>query len=130
MSTPCKRVRDVLQYQAFVCLKEEIMSQATLSIRMDEGLKRDFNSFCEDVGMTMSTAFVIFAKATVRERRIPFAIGEDRLESSSRQHALRAFATLRRASESGETPEMTLDEINAEIAAARAERHARERVRA
>ena len=41
---------------------------------MDEDLKRQFDTFCSDVGMTMTTAFCIFAKAVVRERRIPFEI--------------------------------------------------------
>lgn len=42
---------------------------------MDSDLKRQFESFCTDMGMTMTTAFNIFAKKTVREYRIPFEIG-------------------------------------------------------
>lgn len=38
------------------------MTQSTFSVRMDEGLKRDFSAFCENVGMNMSTAIVVFAK--------------------------------------------------------------------
>ena len=52
------------------------MSQTAFSIRMDENLKRDFSQFCENVGMNMTTAFVVFAKAAVRERRFPFEIAE------------------------------------------------------
>ena len=47
------------------------MAQTAFSIRMDEDLKRDFSQFCENIGMTMSTAFVVFAKAALRDRRIP-----------------------------------------------------------
>jgi len=50
------------------------MIRSTFSIRMDEGLKREFNQFCDNVGMSMSTAFVVFAKTAVRERRFPFEI--------------------------------------------------------
>ena len=50
------------------------MAQTAFSIRMDEGLKRDFSQFCENIGMTMSTAFVVFAKAALRSRKIPFEI--------------------------------------------------------
>ena len=50
------------------------MAQATFSIRMDEDLKRDFSEFCNSVGMSMTTAFVIFARKTLNERRIPFVI--------------------------------------------------------
>ena len=50
------------------------MAQTTVSIRMDEDLKKQFEAFCSDVGMNMTTAFCVFAKAAVRERRIPFEI--------------------------------------------------------
>ena len=52
------------------------MSQVAFSIRMEAGLKRAFNEFCDNVGMNMSTAFVVFAKAAVRERRFPFEISD------------------------------------------------------
>lgn len=42
---------------------------------MDSNLKKQFEAFCTDMGMTMSTAFNIFAKKVVREYRIPFEIG-------------------------------------------------------
>ena len=51
------------------------MAQTNINIRMDEDLKRQFDSFCNDVGMSMTTAFCIFAKTVVRQRRIPFEIG-------------------------------------------------------
>ena len=50
------------------------MAQATFSVRMEDELKEDFNKLCSDFGMSMSTAITVFAKAVVRERRIPFEI--------------------------------------------------------
>lgn len=50
------------------------MSTTNIYIRMDENLKEEFNKFCSDVGMSMSTAVNIFAKRTVRERKIPFEV--------------------------------------------------------
>lgn len=50
------------------------MAQATFSVRMDENLKRQFDALCADFGMNATTAFNIFARAVVRERRIPFEI--------------------------------------------------------
>ena len=47
------------------------MSQATFSIRMDEKLKRQFDKLCENFGMNATTAFNVFARAVVRERKIP-----------------------------------------------------------
>lgn len=50
------------------------MAQTSVNIRIDEDLKKQFDNFCSDVGMSMTTAFCIFAKTVVRERRIPFEI--------------------------------------------------------
>ena len=50
------------------------MAQATFSVRMDETLKKQFDALCSDFGMTASTAINVFAKAVVRERKIPFEI--------------------------------------------------------
>lgn len=51
------------------------MAQASVNIRMDADLKKQFEDFCEDMGLTMTAAFVMFAKKAVREYRIPFEIG-------------------------------------------------------
>ncbi|MCM1296771.1 MAG: type II toxin-antitoxin system RelB/DinJ family antitoxin [Muribaculaceae bacterium] len=53
------------------------VASTNINIRMDADLKRQFEAFCSDMGMTMTTAFNIFAKKTVREYRIPFEIGGD-----------------------------------------------------
>ncbi len=50
------------------------MAQTNVNIRMDEDLKKQFEHFCSDVGMNMTTAFCVFAKTVVREHRIPFEI--------------------------------------------------------
>ena len=53
------------------------MSQTNVNIRMDEELKKQFEAFCSDIGMTMTTAFCVFAKAALRQRKIPFEITAD-----------------------------------------------------
>ncbi len=61
------------------------MAQTSISIRMDADLKKQFESFCEDVGMSMTTAFCVFAKKVVREDRIPFEISRDIPNEQTRQ---------------------------------------------
>ena len=53
------------------------MAQTNVNIRMDAELKRQFEEFCADVGMSMTTAFTVFAKKTVRENRIPFSVDRE-----------------------------------------------------
>ena len=50
------------------------MSQVTLSVRMDADVKSQLDALCADVGMTTSTAVNMFAKAFIRERKLPFDV--------------------------------------------------------
>ena len=59
------------------------MAQTSINIRMDAELKKQFDAFCKDVGMTMTTAFNVFARKTVKEHRIPFEIGDERPNSET-----------------------------------------------
>ena len=85
-----------------------------MTIRMDKDLKVQFDALCDEFGMSANTAFNIFARTVVRNRRIPFVIeastGEDAITKGRA-----AFEELRKiAAENGLTG-MTLDEINEEI---------------
>ena len=97
------------------------MSQATFSVRMDENLKRQFDALCSDFGMSVSTAITVFAKAVVRERKIPFEISAP-AEDTSRQAALNALFALREEAKANSLQGMPLEEIDAEIAQVRARR--------
>ena len=50
------------------------MAQTTLSVRMDEPVNKQSDDFCNEVGLNASVVVNIFAKAVLRERRIPFEI--------------------------------------------------------
>lgn len=54
------------------------MAQTNLNIRIDEGDKQEFDTICGRLGMSMSTAFNIFAKAVIRQQRIPFDVALER----------------------------------------------------
>lgn len=94
------------------------MSQATFSVRMDEQLKRQFDGLCQEFGMTTSTAINVFARAVVRERRIPFEIVVPEPQIT-RSEALRAFQRLRAEAKANGVSDLSLAEINAEIDQAR-----------
>ena len=96
------------------------MAQATFSIRMDETLKKQFDSLCSDFGMNATTAFNIFAKAVVRERKIPFEISSP--IDTTRADAETAFYEMRKIAAENGLSDMTLDEINAEISAVRSKK--------
>ena len=46
------------------------MAQTNINILMDEDLKRDFDALCGEMGLTMTAAFTVFAKAVMKKRAI------------------------------------------------------------
>ena len=101
------------------------MAQATFSVRMDEDLKNDFDTMCNEFGMSMTTAINVFARAVVRQRKIPFEIAAPET-SRNRLSGPEAFNALRMQAEENGLQDMSLEEINEEIRLARAERKARQ----
>lgn len=90
------------------------MSQATFSVRMDEALKKQFDGLCQEFGMNASTAINIFARAVVRQRKIPFEISAPE-SNITRESAMQAFNALRKEAQDNGINDITLDEINDEI---------------
>ena len=50
------------------------MAQVLVNFRIDEEIKKDMEQACREMGLSMSTAFTLFAKKVGREKRIPFEI--------------------------------------------------------
>ena len=59
------------------------MSQVLVNFRLDEKDKKGMEDVCKELGMSMTTAFTIFAKKVRREKRIPFEISIDPFYSES-----------------------------------------------
>ena len=53
------------------------MALSTLTARVDEKDKFNFDAFCSSVGLTTSAAINVYVKAVLRERRIPFEIKQE-----------------------------------------------------
>ena len=96
------------------------MAQVSMTVRMDSGIKASFDALCAEFGMSANTAMNIFAKAVVMYRKIPFEIKASQPTDSLK--GIEAFREIRKMAESGQLPDLTLDEINEEIRLAREER--------
>ena len=94
-------------------------TQVLNQFRCDRQLREDCVAIYEALGMDLNTAFRMFMERTRMVRGLPFpaVLPEGKV---TRTEAQRAIDELR--AEAADLPEMTLEEINAEIAAARAER--------
>lgn len=66
-----------------------------VNFRLDEEVKKSMEKACEDMGLSMTAAFTIFAKKVGREKRIPFEVGVDPFYSESNMaHLRRGMAAL------------------------------------
>lgn len=50
------------------------MESLTLNVRVDANDKKNFEQFCNKVGMNVSTAVNMFIKAVLREQKLPFEV--------------------------------------------------------
>ena len=100
-------------------MSEQVLNQ----FRSDKALREDCVAIYEAMGMDLNTAFRMFMERTRMVRGLPFpaVLPQTRM---TREEARQIIADMRE--DGAKVPEMTLDEINAEIAAARAERKRRE----
>ena len=137
VTTRCKERIDadgkcMVKYFRFE-IQEKFM---TTTLRIDDGLKRDCDAIFDDLGLSMAGAVTIFLKQVVKQRGIPFVITCDRqpsvasvghLDNTAVMLAERSRTARRYAAEmrNANEREWTMDEINAEIKAARRERRDR-----
>ena len=64
-------------------------TMAMVNVRMPRDVKDSFEDACESLGMSMTTAVNVFARAVARERRIPFEVTADPFYSEENMAHLR-----------------------------------------
>jgi DNA-damage-inducible protein J len=102
------------------------METVNITVRVDKQVKTDFDEFCENVGINLSTAVNMFFRAALRERRIPFTVSDMSADykRQARKDMRTALKALQEESVRNGTDKMTMEEIDAEIAACRLEKKA------
>ncbi len=65
------------------------MAQSMVNFRLDENIKKSMEEACKEMGMSMTTAFTIFAVKVGKEKRIPFEVIADPFYSQSNMNYLR-----------------------------------------
>jgi len=93
--------------------------QVLIQFRADKALKQEVTEIYEALGLDLPTAFRMFLTRSKMVKGLPFeaTLPETKV---TRAEAKNAFYALRE--QAADVPEMSLEEINAEIKAARAER--------
>jgi len=79
---------------------------------MDRETKRDFEEFCDNVGINLTTAFNMFVKATLRARTLPFAVSDIDTRKQAKKEFLKNIEAMQSQSVINGTDKMTMDEID------------------
>lgn len=93
--------------------------QVLIQFRADKALKQEVTEIYERLGMDLPTAFRMFMAKSKMVKGLPFKATLPE-KTITRTEARNAFYELRQ--QAANLPDMSLDEIDAEISAVRAER--------
>ena len=96
------------------------MANGLLQLRIDDALRQEAAEIYAQLGLDLPTAIRIFLTRSVQVRGIPFSMQLPN-ENSKATTAIAAMRRMSRTAEKNGIADMSLDEINAEIAAVRNE---------
>lgn len=94
------------------------MATSLVQVRIDDELKAQATAVYDALGIDLSTAVRMFLKRSVMVNGVPFNMTLPKQDYKA-ERAARALQELSDAAALNGTSEMTLEEINAEISAAR-----------
>lgn len=84
----------------------------TVSLRIDEKMKKELDAMCDEMGMNITTFFMIYAKRALRDRKIPFEIVAPKEPFYSKEN----MDQIRKSNEQlkqGKTVTKTMEELEA-----------------
>ena len=97
------------------------MATSVMQVRVDDDLRAKAAAVYDELGIDLPTAIRMFLKRSVVVNGVPFSMTLPKQEYRA-DRAIRAVKSLSEAAQQNGTADMSLDEINAEIAASRADR--------
>ena len=84
----------------------------TISLRFDDKMKQELDEMCEEMGMNLTTFFMIYAKKALRERRIPFEVAAP-IDPFYSESNMSQIAKAAKQVEEGHVVMHTMDELEA-----------------
>lgn len=88
---------------------------ALVQVQVDTDVKENVSEIYENLGIDLQTAIKIFLKKSIAVRGLPFELREE----SPKANRWSIYENARKIMQENNVPEMTLEEINKEISAAR-----------
>ena len=84
----------------------------TVSLRMDKKMKKELDIMCDEMGMNITTFFMIYAKRALRDRKIPFEIEASKDPFYSEEN-MRHIRESMKQIEEGKVVVKTMEELEA-----------------
>ena len=84
----------------------------TVSIRLDDEMKQQLDIMCEEMGMNITTFFMIYAKKALRDRRIPFEVAAP-VDPFYSETNMAQIAKAKQQVQSGKVVVKTMEELEA-----------------
>ena len=100
------------------------MATSVMQVRVDDELRAKAAAVYDELGIDLPTAIRMFLKRSVVVNGVPFSMTLPKQEYRD-ERAICAMQRLSEAAQQNATADMSLDEINTEIAASRVERSLR-----
>ena len=100
------------------------MATRVMQVRVDDDLRAKATAVYDELGIDLPTAIRMFLKRSVAVNGVPFSMTLPKQEYRA-DLAIRAMQNLSEAAQQNGTADMSLEEINAEIEASRADRTSR-----
>jgi len=90
------------------------MKTTAITFRMDEDLKKQTEETLDEIGLNMSAAFTVFAKAIVRTGTIPFELTVDPFYRADNQKELSRKIELYESGKTrGQQVDVTIEKLEA-----------------
>jgi len=89
------------------------MATTNITMRIDTGVKAQLQELMSDLGLDMTTFFIMAAKQAIRERRIPFEVSMD-IPNEETRKAIDDVRHKRNLSRSFSSVEELMEDLNAE----------------
>jgi len=91
-----------------------VVIMTTISLRLDDDLKNELDEMCEEMGLNLTTFFMLYAKKAIRDRKIPFEIAAPRDPFYSESNMKRLRESLQQLND-GKVVVKTLEELEAAV---------------
>lgn len=85
----------------------------TISLRFDDETKKQLDEMCDEMGMNLTTFFMIYAKKALRDRKIPFEITAQQADPFYSEKNMQQIKKTEAQISEGKVVSKTLEELEA-----------------